>query len=674
MPAAAAAALIVVSGLFAFGVLPSGNVTIKEFGNTTDRVRSKTLADGTRLAIAPGAKLVAAGRDSARKVRQVIKLESGEVEVRAPKAVAGEVACRVETPEGLWVETVGTVFRVTRAWENERGERNVDKSKLAGVLTAVLLVAVTEGEVRTGNAIAEEARVAVGSSVVVKEGPGKAAAASVAGESLAFGPTVNGFALGLAPSKRPPILPVYAPSEPVKLRLVLRAGGTGSDELRLLTGGLFDGAGLRFKVCRKEEDGRWSQPKEYVLPEGHSFYQDMSPDRFVPGKERASEIDLKWLDFVGELSKGEPGEYRVSVVFVPRAADAKKSVADGWAGKELSSGWAQLSIDASAEPKVSWGQAENGLQAGLSARQTQFEAGKPMEFTAHYRNAGKDPVVFYRSGRISVEADFDWLVVMKPKAGGTPHVPAWEGYAMKALSFSFEPFGAGEQRSFVLRFGKRGFCPAKDQAMERAQHHAADRFDKAVPLPVGTYLVTATFRGHCDLGPGEKIPANFWRGSITTGPVEIEVVASSEEADAAEAGRIGNLIRRLADVDFRVREESLKALVAMKRKAVPALQKALGDRDPEVSNSARQALEAISIPPEWATFGQGEEFLGKLAPRQEMFGNWKSPDGDDVVATRAALKAFLDAGYSESFGRYQDNVRRAQQWLKQQEQKTAAHP
>jgi hypothetical protein len=169
LPAVAAAALIVVSGLFASGILPSGSVTIKEFDNTSGRVEEQKLSDGTRLAIAPGAKLRATGRDAARRVRQLIKLESGEVEVTAPKALPGEVACRVETPEGLWVETVGTTFKVTCTWENERGERNVDRTKLTGVaITAVLLVAVSEGEVRTGNAVAAEAKVSVGESAALR--------------------------------------------------------------------------------------------------------------------------------------------------------------------------------------------------------------------------------------------------------------------------------------------------------------------------------------------------------------------------------------------------------------------------------------------------------------------------------------------------------------------------
>jgi len=167
----AAAALVLVSFLFVSGILPSSSLTLKSFNNTSGAVVEKTLADGTRLVIAPGAKLAAAGRDQSRNIRQLIRLESGEVEVRAPKAPKGEAACRIETVEGLWVETVGTTFKVARTYENEKGERDMDKTKLAGVvITAVLLVAVIEGEVRTGNALAEEQRIAAGGKGVVKAG------------------------------------------------------------------------------------------------------------------------------------------------------------------------------------------------------------------------------------------------------------------------------------------------------------------------------------------------------------------------------------------------------------------------------------------------------------------------------------------------------------------------
>ena len=193
LPAVAAAAIIVVSGLFASGILPSGNVKIRDFDNTSGKVVVEKLSDGTRLAIAPGAVLRATGRDEARRVRQLIRLEAGEVEIRAPKAAPGETACRVETPEGLWVETVGTIFKVTRTWENEKGERNVDRSKLTGAaIAAVLLVAVSEGEVRTGRGFAEEGRVAQGGEAEVK-----VAEAPKAEEKISWGRAAGGLLMGL---------------------------------------------------------------------------------------------------------------------------------------------------------------------------------------------------------------------------------------------------------------------------------------------------------------------------------------------------------------------------------------------------------------------------------------------------------------------------------------------
>ena len=101
-------------------------------------------------------------------MRQVIRLEEGEVTVHAPKAHEGEIACRVETEDGLWVETLGTVFRVSRIYENEQGETSVQRSRLAGFVTAALVVAVLEGEVRTGNAQAAKVNVAAGEKAEVR--------------------------------------------------------------------------------------------------------------------------------------------------------------------------------------------------------------------------------------------------------------------------------------------------------------------------------------------------------------------------------------------------------------------------------------------------------------------------------------------------------------------------
>jgi len=179
--AVAAAAILVVSGLHVMGLVPTRYTSVDLFNVTGAPPLERELPDGTLVTVAPGAKAVARGRDDARGIRQLIILKEGGITVRAPKAPAGETAVRVETPEGLWVETVGTVFTVTRAWENEKGERNVNRKKLTGIAAAVLLVAVAEGQVRTGSAAAEGTRVARGRETVVRTGaPGNAVARSEA--------------------------------------------------------------------------------------------------------------------------------------------------------------------------------------------------------------------------------------------------------------------------------------------------------------------------------------------------------------------------------------------------------------------------------------------------------------------------------------------------------------
>lgn len=161
-----AAAVLLVAGLY----LARGPAKDpSDLSNATDIVVRRTLRDGTEVSLAPGVRAMALGEDVERNIRQVIRLDSGQINVRTPKSMSG-TACRIQTPEGLWVETLGTTFAATRTFENENGERDMDAKKLAGLVTAVLLINVMEGEVRAGSAGAQEARSKAGSSMKVVPG------------------------------------------------------------------------------------------------------------------------------------------------------------------------------------------------------------------------------------------------------------------------------------------------------------------------------------------------------------------------------------------------------------------------------------------------------------------------------------------------------------------------
>ncbi len=457
LPAAAAAALIVVSGLFASGILPSGNVKIRDFDNTSGKVVVEKLSDGTRLAIAPGAKLVATGRDQARRVRQLIRLEAGEVEVRAPKASTGEVACRVETPEGLWVETVGTVFSVTRAWENEKGERNVDKSKLTGVLTAVLLVAVSEGEVRTGNAIAEETRVAAGNAPAVvaevRRIPKDYFSASCQKSPLVFvGKVVkadlaaklwSGYAL-------------ITSEVSYEVEKVLK--GTAGKEVTIKVAIL-----MPSPLMAKNAEGQKVpalDPRLFAVGERHVVCVDPP----IPGQDEGH--------LVGEKI---------------------------WAATE---GNLRIATEVSGQTGLSWGQAANGLRLGvkLAAPAARVESGKTIALATRLENVDGEKVVAVWSRSCS-----------------------W-GHGL--LTSIFTEAGTGKQHKFVEPVGSWRRNVPDLQSLKPGEAQETGLTDAAfgATLPPGKYRLVVTY-ANADNGAAVMKARAAWTGEVSSGPVEIEIVA-----------------------------------------------------------------------------------------------------------------------------------------------------
>lgn len=164
----AAAAGILVACCLAFLLqkhpLQTGPVALSNHGSTPVEHR---LADGTRLVLSPGARLVALGADRERGIRQIIRLESREIEVEAPHAADGQIACRVETPDGLWVETRGTTFKVARAFENEMGAKSPE-APVGAASAPILMIAVIEGMICAGRGEELRTEVASGGSAEIR--------------------------------------------------------------------------------------------------------------------------------------------------------------------------------------------------------------------------------------------------------------------------------------------------------------------------------------------------------------------------------------------------------------------------------------------------------------------------------------------------------------------------
>jgi hypothetical protein len=217
--ALAAAAVLLVSFVYAFGLV-GGEYRQLGLFNPSTRELEGSLPDGTRVTVSPGGSAAARGRDDARGVRQLIVLESGWIDVAAPKAAPGETACRVETPDGMWVETVGTAFRVTRLFEDGKGRRAMDRNKLTGAVTALLLIAVTEGSVRAGGPEATPTAASAGERAEVREG------GEGSGARVAWGRPAAGLIAGLA-------APPDRLEEEQPLPLAVRIYNAGSEALRL---------------------------------------------------------------------------------------------------------------------------------------------------------------------------------------------------------------------------------------------------------------------------------------------------------------------------------------------------------------------------------------------------------------------------------------------------------
>ncbi|HOX07497.1 MAG TPA: hypothetical protein PK280_13930 [Planctomycetota bacterium] len=164
---AAAAAVAAVAAAALLVAAPGGRLP-SALANPGSAPLVRTLPDGTTLVLAPGARLELLGPDPARRVRGRIRLEAGWVEVRTPRSPSGETACRLETPDGLWLETRGTVFRAERAFEDERGARVPAASPSGAALAGLLLVSVADGAVAAGRDEVAEKRVEAGGSAELK--------------------------------------------------------------------------------------------------------------------------------------------------------------------------------------------------------------------------------------------------------------------------------------------------------------------------------------------------------------------------------------------------------------------------------------------------------------------------------------------------------------------------
>jgi hypothetical protein len=156
-------------------------------------------------------------------------------------------------------------------------------------------------------------------------------------------------------------------------------------------------------------------------------------------------------------------------------------------------------------PKVSWGSATDGIQAGLASEASTFVSGQELKFAVHLRNLET------KKAKLLAGGVFGWHFVFTPAGAGISRTNRLSGA---------DPAGAWE-----LVLGSRGstVVPVAIEPMwfvfSDAREGGGEPDLRA--LPPGKYTVTATHVTPYD--PASKEAPKYWQSAGTTGPVEIEI-------------------------------------------------------------------------------------------------------------------------------------------------------
>jgi hypothetical protein len=136
-----------------------------------------------------------------------------------------------------------------------------------------------------------------------------------------------------------------------------------------------------------------------------------------------------------------------------------------------------------------------------------FIAGEPMRMELHFRNLAKEVVNLY-----DARHGGHWQFIFTPVGGGAPWQAGWaikdrrraESFAQSTIQLA-----AGQQNAVELDLGPGWMFsdPLGRQPDIRS-------------LPVGKYTMTATY-AHPEHEQAKPCP--YWHGTVTTGPVEIEI-------------------------------------------------------------------------------------------------------------------------------------------------------
>jgi hypothetical protein len=205
---------------------------------------------------------------------------------------------------------------------------------------------------------------------------------------------------------------------------------------------------------------------------------------------------------------------------------------------------------------VSWGQAVNGLQAGLSLKQTKFDVGKTMKFDVRLKNVGATELLLAEPND-SLRGKYK-VIFLPRNDKELPRVARYTGPLPpdRALRLQLLP-GREERYSFEVAGDSQtgwAFEDARsllyDLGVWKGEKSLYRLASPVKALPVGAYTMRI-FYSNADNPVGKT-----WVGTVSTGPVEIEIVepgsAKIPAPPAPSAIRVGDLARtRFAGVGAR---------------------------------------------------------------------------------------------------------------------------
>jgi hypothetical protein len=150
-----------------------------------------------------------------------------------------------------------------------------------------------------------------------------------------------------------------------------------------------------------------------------------------------------------------------------------------------------------------------------------FIEGEPMRMELHFRNLAKEVVNLY-----DARHGGHWQFIFTPVGGGAPLEAYWEVKDTRtAESFVTISLGVGEQDAVELELGS-GWAFRGPKGLRPAPR----------ALSAGKYTVTATY-GHFRPENNQAKTCTYWRGTVTTGTVQIEIKADDAEARFLDAAK-----------------------------------------------------------------------------------------------------------------------------------------